>query len=140
MSLRIVALAISLTALTACTDWNDEFANNCEQVAKLEIQKPDLWREYVLQSMREHGAENSNGVLPGFGTSGFEVTNDWVERGRPEVPDRKIYRNDFYVRDRKSGALVARTRNLSLSTSEVAHIKSWDCLFDHPTLYDSPPS
>lgn len=138
MSLRIVALAISFTALPACTDWAEEFAKECGRVAKLEIHEPGLWREYVLQSIREHGAENSDGVLPGFGTSGFEVTNDWTERGRPEAPIHQIYTNDFYVRERKSGALVASARNVSLRTPEIGHIKSRDCLFDHPSLYERP--
>jgi len=128
-------LTIALAALPACTDWNEEFSGACERAATLEIHDASLWRDYVLQSVRQYGDDGSAGSSPRFGTDGFIVTNDWALAGRPEVRHRVIYRNDHYVRQRGSGTLVARAGNLSLHTPSIGHIRSWDCLHDYPSLY-----
>ena len=140
------AILMALLLLGGCADWNERFSRECRRAATIEVLKPNLWHEYLVQlrhslkqmraGLGDAGAvRNPPQVNEFIRTEGFLFTNSWVLRGQPIMPRRQVYENDYFVIESKTGTMVARIGNLSLTTPTFGYTKSWSCIYDYPQLY-----
>jgi hypothetical protein len=138
-------LAVSAVPLLAgCGFSYEEFGQECQNVAGIEVRDKGLWQEYLRERKQELSQTkvtvdwkeiDPTDINPVVFTKDFEWTNDWVLNGRPSISKGDPYRNDQYVVQRFTGRPVARFRNLSVSVPNFGSTVGYSCTTDYPHLY-----
>jgi hypothetical protein len=149
MSLTRPWMLSATLLLGACGPSPEYFAQRCQDIAGIEVQNRNLWREYLRERKEQlaTGKVTVNGkeidptdLHPVVGTKTFTVTNDWVLNGRPGAPTGKPYRNDKYIVHNSTGERVARFRDLNARVRTFEITLSWTCTDNHPHLYTGGPA
>ena len=121
-----------------------DFERQCKQVAKIDVQNPELWQQYQRerrQSLRRSRV-TVDGVeidpadrFPVIATNHFTYTTDWILHGKTEAPKNKAFRNDAYLALTATGEPVARFHDLRLLYDTIQTTMSEDCTSNFPELY-----
>ncbi|OWK29649.1 hypothetical protein SPMU_20690 [Sphingomonas mucosissima] len=135
--MRRLAGCILLTLLiTSCGDTDAELAGVCERRARVEIHLPGAWRAYLAQVTAERRAAGGDpGQRAFWPTADFRLRSQWAEGNTPEPQIGRIFDNDYLVRQRATGTLVATVRNVSLHSPGFGAVRSLSCLYNHTALY-----
>lgn len=144
MNLTRAGILSPVLLLGACGPSSEYFAQQCQHIARVEVQNRTLWRAYLRERKQELAQSkvtvndneiDATDIFPVVFTKSFTSTNDWVRRGRPDVPNNEFYKNDVYIVHSASGKPIAQFRSLSASVPSFGHTASWSCISDYPHLY-----
>lgn len=134
---RRLAGCILLTLfITSCGDTDAELAEVCERRARVEIHRPDAWRAYLAELTAQRRARGGDPDQRTFAsTADVRLMSRWAEENDPMPPMSRIYEDDYLVRQRATGALIATVRNLSLMSRGFGAVRTSSCLYDYTALY-----
>lgn len=133
---RLAGCILMALVIPSCGDPNAEIALVCQRRANVEIHLPNAWRAYLVQLTHERRAAGDDpGRRAFWSTADFRLLSRWAEENVPEPQTSHIYDDDYLVRERATGTLVATVRNVSLRSPAFGTVRSLSCLYDHTPLY-----
>lgn len=144
--MRLITLSLIpwLVPLTACSPTLEDFAQECQSIARVEVKDAEQWQLYLQEREHELGTSkptvnrpkrDTTDLFPVISTKRFSWTNDWLLEGSPNVPKHKIYRNNAYITRKDNNEFIARFDNLTIRIASISVTSSHNCINDHPYLY-----
>ncbi len=129
----VTATIVAATLLAGCGDTRLGY-DQCQKVAAVAVHDKTGWSDFTKANALERKANNDWPKV--FGTEAFAFVSQEVDAGKAPTGFNVVYQNDFIVRRRQTGKLVATVANLSLRTHGFASDRFWSCLYDWPSLYE----
>ena len=133
--LKTCSFILATVTLVGCSPSDADFARACKTTARIEVIDLPSWKTYLAEweaLPRPSGGDKGRGILT-F-TDSFVAEGKRFESGL-QLADNKFARDEWKIRERKTGNVIAVARTLEWLDPHFGHKSGKNCVFEYPEYY-----